>query len=69
MMDTFVDIIRFFDTSADYLLGLTDIPDPVPTDLSPSEVEMLNILREYDEAAQRHLVAAFRAIRQAGEST
>lgn len=65
-MNTFVDIIRFFDTSADYLLGLTDVPDPVPTDISPTEAEMLALLREYDEEAQRHLLEAFKAIRRAG---
>lgn len=29
--DTLVKIANFFDTSVDYLLGRTNIPDPIPT--------------------------------------
>ncbi len=63
------------DTSADYLLGLTDAPTPgekpaPQPSLTAPEAELLDLLRSLDAPAQRQLVETLKTLRQSwgGES-
>ncbi len=60
-IDTLVRIANCFDTTTDYLLGLSDIPHPgaepdANADLTPDEIELLTIYRERSAANRKRLL-------------
>jgi transcriptional regulator with XRE-family HTH domain len=61
-METLIRMAQVLGTTTDYLLGLTDVPDPVPPDLSPAEAEMVTFMRGFDEQARAGMVAALKAL-------
>lgn len=64
-VEILADMAQFFDVTTDYLLGLSDIPDPRPTDLSPNEREVVAMLRTLDADAQAQVVTALKLLRDA----
>ncbi len=67
-LDSLSDMAALFNTTTDYLLGLSDIPHPgAEPDTMPAltepEREMVEIMREHDLRTQRKLVQAFAMLR------
>ncbi len=57
--ETLITLIKILDTTADYLLGLSNKrhPDAEPEpDLTDLEAEMLSLMRQYDDASQARLI-------------
>ncbi len=70
-IDTLVRIANCFDTTTDYLLGLSDIPHPgaepdANADLTPDEIELLTIYRERSAGDRKRLLGIFEMIRGIG---
>ncbi len=69
LADVLATIAAALDTSADYLLGLTDAPTPgekpaPQPSLTAPEAEMLDLLRSLSVPAQRQLIEALKIARQ-----
>ncbi len=63
-------ITHALETNADYLLGLSDSAHPVPpSDLTYSEIELINLLRGLDPATHRQFVDAIKALRAAWDGS
>ncbi len=67
-LDTLAKLAEFFNTTTDYLLGLSNIPhpgaepDPHP-DLTPTELAVLKLLRERSQADQKRVLGVLEAMR------
>lgn len=65
--DLVARLARALNTSADYLLGLSNIahpgaePDPHP-DLTPTQIEMLTLMETQSKQAQQKLLEAVRLL-------
>ncbi len=76
-LDKLAQMAEIFNTTADYLLGLSNIPHPgaepdANPDLTPSEIEWLSLFRDRSAADQKRLLEAVLLMRQAwsdGDST
>ncbi|MEM6282477.1 MAG: helix-turn-helix transcriptional regulator [Chloroflexota bacterium] len=72
--DGLIVMAQMLNTSADYLLGLSNVPhpgaepepDPYP-ELSATEREMIVFMREYSATSQAGMLRALRALRDAWE--
>lgn len=64
-LETLVQIAQLFDTTTDYLLGLSNKRgaevDPELV-LFPAEAEMLALMRQYDPDFQAQIVAVFKSL-------
>ncbi len=66
-IDTLVKLAECFDTTTDYLLGRSNIPhpgaepDPLP-DLTPTEIEVLELLRTYAAEDQKRLLSILETV-------
>ncbi len=70
-LDKLAQIAEALNTTTDYLLGRSNIPhpgaepDPLP-DLTPTEIEVLNLLRTYPAEDQKWLLEALTSLRRIG---
>ncbi len=66
-----IQLADYFDTTTDYLLGRSNIPhpgaepDPHP-DLTPTEIDMLDLFRSHTPDDQKRVLAALLALRGIG---
>lgn len=59
--DSLKHMARMFDTTADYLIGLTDDPSPSTTrSLTEHEAELINLIHYADERLQARVVETVR---------
>jgi len=69
--DTLTALAQKLNTTADYLLDLSPVPhpgaapDPLP-DLTPTEIEVLRLLRSYPPDDQKRLLEALTVLRSIG---
>ncbi len=63
--DALIAMAEYFNTSADYLLGLSNVPHPgaePEPDLPPPQAELLDMVRQQPEPVQRLIVNVVRAL-------
>ncbi len=59
---TLAKIAKLLNTTSDYLLGLTDSPEPLPSRLSRTQAEMLQLMSTQPESAQAKFVEVVRLL-------
>ncbi len=68
--DVLARITHALQTNANYLLGLSDNPNPGPlSDMTHAEIELINLLRGLDPATHRQFVDAIKALRAAWDGS
>lgn len=67
-LETLTKMAEIFNTTADYLLGLSNIPHPgaepdANPDLTPSEIEWLSLFRDRSAADQKRILEIMEIMR------
>lgn len=55
-IENLIKMVNLFETTADYLLGLSPMPELSKLDVSPAEAEMIALMRHYTETGQTQLL-------------